>query len=653
MLLIFQPLIGGLLSNRFTGIYIGPRLSVQNIFITFQLSQICFYEVLQSESSVTIRLGDWQNYEQINIDWSFTFDSLTMSMYQPVITISQFVQQFSLSYMKEDPHITRFFFLQSIFSFFMIILITGDNFQLLFCGWEFVGLSSYQLVNFWYTRIAANQASMKAFLMNKIGDFGLQLGVLLLLSITSDQSFSVVMPLAHLINSNLLFIILILFMIGAMAKSAQFGLHNWLSDAMEGPTPVSALIHAATMVTAGVYLFLRISPLLEFSEINLIIITWLGSITALFGACCGLLEHDLKKVIAFSTSSQLGYMVLACGTSQYNVALFHLINHAFFKALLFQSAGAVLHAINDEQDMRKHGSLILFQPITYACFIIGSQSLVAFPFLTGFYSKDFQLELLFTPNNITHTIAFLIGQIAAFLTSIYSAKLQILSFISKPHFNNKLVKYIQDPLDLPSLIVLISLSFAAIFSGYLTQDIFLGFGNEIFSNSLFTHPNHFRQFDGTLSEFTFLKLIVSQPLIILLTIIPFSNQIKNIPTTIFSIPTSFTPVPLYWNTRILTHFNIFYHWIMHNSLNNSILLYRYFDKGLLQLIGPFGIFRFLNYITFKIEQLATGFILHYALITLLTLLSLILVPFITYSIIILQWVQLSLQAESSLKKAKD
>jgi len=273
------------------------------------------------------------------------------------------------------------------------------------------------------------------------------LGIILILAITSDLSIAVLMPLSHLINSDLLFLTIIFLMIGAMAKSAQFGLHAWLADAMEAPTPVSALIHAATMVTAGVYLLMRISPMLECSSLNLIIVTWIGAITALFGAACGLLENDLKKVIAFSTSSQLGYMVVACGISQYSLALFHLINHAFFKALLFLSPGAVLHAIADEQDMRKMGNLINFLPVTYICFVIGSLSLMAFPFLTGFYSKDFILEILFIPNNTTQTIAYLLTLIAAFLTSIYSIRLLILTFLSKPHFNNKLSNAIHDPLD--------------------------------------------------------------------------------------------------------------------------------------------------------------------------------------------------------------
>lgn len=627
--LIFLPLLGGLLANRFNGIKIGPILSILSMFITLILTFICFYEVVLCGSSVTINLGHWIKYELIQLDWSFTFDSLTMSMFLPVIIISFLAQLYSYSYMNGDPHILRFFFYLSFFTFAMILLITGDNLLIQFLGWEGVGVASYQLINFWFTRMASNLASMKAFQINRLGDYGFMLGIILILAITSDQSMAVIFPLSHQINSDLLFLIIIFLMIGAMAKSAQFGLHSWLADAMEAPTPVSALIHAATMVTAGVYLLMRISPMLEFSNINQIIITWLGAITAIFGAACGLLENDLKKVIAFSTSSQLGYMVAACGISQYSLALFHLINHAFFKALLFLSAGAVLHAIMDEQDMRKMGNLINFLPLTYVSFIIGSLSLMAFPFLTGFYSKDFILEILFIPNNTTQTIAYLLTLVAAFLTSIYSIRLLIQTFLSKPHFNNKLSNYIKDPLDFPVQFTFIILAMGSILFGYFAQELFVGGGTEIYINSLFTHPQNFRLFDNSQSEFTIYKLIVSQPLIFILSLLPLKKQLKvnlniNIARQLAKnsqkkLTPLNIPVPLYWNTRILSHFNILNHWIMHNSLNQSINLYRYFDKGLLQQIGPFGIFRNLNFSSFNIELLYTGFILHYAFLIICTL----------------------------------
>lgn len=652
--LIFLPLQGGQQSNRFNGIKLGPILSILSMFITQILTLISFYEVVMTGSPVTINQGHWIKYEQIQLDWSFTFDTLTISMFLPVITISFLAQQYSYSYMgppegcpNGDPHILRFFFYLSFFTFTMILLITGDNQLIQFLGWEGVGVASYQLINFWFTKMSANLASMKAFQINRLGDYGLMLGIILVLAITSDQSFAVLLPLSHLINSDLQFLAIILLMIGAMAKSAQFGLHTWLAESMEAPTPVSALIHAATMVTAGVYLFMKISPMLEWSSLNQVVITWLGGITALQAAACGQLENDLKKQIAFSTSSQLGYMVVACGISQYSLALFHLINHAFFKALLFQSAGAVLHALLDEQDMRKMGNLVHFLPITYSCFIIGSLSLMAFPFFTGFYSKDFIQEILFIPNNTTQTIAYLLTLVAAFLTSIYSIRLLIITFQSKPNFNNRLTNMIHDPLDFPILFTFILLALGSIFFGYLTQELFIGGGTEIYMNSIFTHPSRIRLFDSSLSEFTILKLIVSQPLVLLITLLPLRKKynigtLKNLDLGVplkyqgklltqfkreshagsdnlkpVSTPRPGGPnvVPLYWITKTFSHFNIFNYWIMHSSLNNSISLYRYFDKGLLQYFGPFGIFRKLNFNSFNIEILYTGFIIHYVLLT--------------------------------------
>ncbi len=594
------------------------------MFITLILTFVCFYEVAICGSPVTINQGHWIKYELIQLDWSFTFDTLTVSMFLPVIIISFLAQLYSYSYMNGDPHILRFFFYLSFFSFAMVLLITGDNLLIQFLGWEAVGVASYQLINFWFTRMAANLASMKAFQINRLGDYGFMQGIVLILAITSDLSIAVIMPLSHQINSELQFLTIIFLMIGAMAKSAQFGLHAWLADAMEAPTPVSALIHAATMVTAGVYLLMRISPMLECSNINQIIVTWLGAITALFGAACGLLENDLKKVIAFSTSSQLGYMVVACGISQYSLALFHLINHAFFKALLFQSAGAVLHAVMDEQDMRKMGNLVNFLPVTYVCFVIGSLSLMAFPFLTGFYSKDFILEILFIPNNTTQTIAYLLTLVAAFLTSIYSIRLLILTFLSKPHFNNRISDSIHDPLDFPTMFTFIVLAMGSILFGYFAQELFVGGGTEIYMNSLFTHPNNFRLFDSSLSEFTIYKLFVSLPLIFIISLLPLKKELT-IKTPNIVIPSVATKeaVPLYWMTRILSHFNILNHWIMHNSLNHSINLFRYFDRGLLQFVGPYGLWRNLNFHSFKQEMYYTGFIIHYAFLMITALLIMI------------------------------
>jgi NADH-ubiquinone oxidoreductase chain 5 len=294
-------------------------------------------------------------------------------------------------------------------------------------------------------------------------------------------------------------------------------------------------------------------------------------------------------------------MVVACGISQYSISLFHLINHAFFKALLFLSAGAVLHAILDEQDMRKMGNLILFLPITYISILIGSLSLMAFPFLTGFYSKDFLLEILLIPYNFTHTIAYFLTLFAAFLTSIYSIRLLILTFISKPHWNLSSILYIKDNLNLPNILPLIILNIGAIFFGYLTHELFLGIGSTFYLNNIFIHPDHIRLFDGNLSQPSLLKYLTLLPLLFLFYLLPIQlkkNYINNsIKVTINK--TQNNHVPLFWMSRILNHMNIFNHWIMHNFLNYSIYIYRYWDKGLLQIAGPQGIYKLINFISFK------------------------------------------------------
>ncbi len=377
------------------------------------------------------------------------------------------------------------------------------------------------------------------------------------------------------------------------------------------------------MVTAGVYLLMRMSPILEWSNTNLIIIIWLGGLSALLGAACGLLENDLKKVIAFSTTSQLGYMIVACGISQYSISLFHLINHAFFKALLFLSAGAVLHAIFDEQDMRKMGGLQLNLPLTYIYFIIGSLSLMAFPFLTGFYSKDYLLEILLIPNNFTHSIAYILTLLAAFLTSFYSIRLLILTFLSKPHYSLTIYSYIKDP-EIFMGIPLFILSLGAIFFGYITHELFIGLGSEFYNNSIFIHPDNLRLFDGSLSQGSILKYIPLLTLIFIISLLPLKNITKGLittsPITLLNIKNN----NLWWNSRILNHFNIFNHWIMSLGFNYSISLYRYWDKGLLQIIGPYGLYKILHYYSFKIELLSTGYILHYAIIFLISIISLIL-----------------------------
>ena len=401
------------------------------LFITLIIAIITFIDVCILESLNEIHMWTWFDLGMLYNPITFQFDQIVCSMLILVTSVSFFVHVFSTSYMDGDPHLPRFMSYLSLFTFFMIILITSNNLIQLFIGWEGVGLCSYLLIGFWYTRVQANKSAIKAMIMNKVGDIGLLLGIILIWMEIGSVDYNNIFCCCYNLNdnNNHINLISLLLLIGVIGKSAQMGLHTWLPDAMEGPTPVSALIHAATMVTAGVFLIIRMSPFFERTPAILIVVVLIGCITAFFSSTIGLTQNDLKKVIAYSTCSQLGYMVMICGFSQYNTALFHLINHGFFKALLFLSAGSIIHALSDEQDFRKIGGMVFITPFTYACIVIGSLSLMGLPFLTGFYSKDLIIELIYGSHYLR--FALWLGVISAFITAFYSFRL--INFV---FFNN-------------------------------------------------------------------------------------------------------------------------------------------------------------------------------------------------------------------------
>ena len=346
----------------------------------------------------------------------------------PVLIVSSVVHVYSISYMSNDPHNQRFFSYLSLFTFMMIILVTAENYLVMFVGWEGVGVCSYLLVSFWFTRIPANQSSISAFLTNRVGDCLLTIGMFILILSCGNLDYNNIFSLSSYISSSVITIIGICLLIGAMAKSSQIGLHVWLPMAMEGPTPVSALIHAATMVTAGVYLLIRTSPLIEYSNTTLFVCLWLGAITTMTSSLIGFFQQDIKKIIAYSTMSQLGMMVLAIGLSSYNIALFHLINHAFYKALLFLGAGSIIHAVYDNQDLRKYGGLKLYLPLSYTIILIASLSLIALPFMSGFYSKDFILESAYGQFHFSSIVVYFVSYNRCFIYYIIFNKNIIFSF---------------------------------------------------------------------------------------------------------------------------------------------------------------------------------------------------------------------------------
>ena len=619
--LIILPLLGSI-SSGFFGRKIGVSgshiITCSSVIITTILALLAFVEVGINNIPVTINIARWIDAEALNVLWSFKFDSLTVSMLIPVLIVSSLVHIYSISYMSHDPHNQRFFSYLSLFTFMMIILVTGDNYLLMFVGWEGVGICSYLLVNFWFTRIAANQSSISALLTNRIGDCFLTIGIFAMLWSFGNIDYNLIFSLAPYYNENIITIIGICLVIGATAKSSQVGLHIWLPQAMEGPTPVSALIHAATMVTAGVYLLMRSSPLIEYSSTVLIICLWLGAITTVFSSLIGLFQQDIKKVIAYSTMSQLGMMVIGIGLSSYNIALFHLVNHAFYKALLFLGAGAVIHSVADNQDFRKYGGLRPFLPLTYSVMLIASLSLVAIPFMTGFYSKDLILESAYGQYYLSSNIVYFIATIGAMFTTLYSAKVLYLTFLTNPNGPLNNYKYAHEG-DLFLNIPLIILAIFSIFFGFVTKDIFIGLGTGFFSdNSLFIHPNHEILLDTEFAVPVLFKLLpffftISLSIISILFSEFTSNllikfKFSNIGYNIFS----------FFNQRFYIEL-IYNKYIVEYILKLGGQTTKSLDKGSVEYLGPYGLERGLLSLSKNINSLSTGVVTTYALYILMGL----------------------------------
>ena len=438
--ILFLPLLGSIIGYFARSLTKFFSEIITSLFVSISaiLSIIVFYNEKEKNNYANYVIFKWISSGNFISNWSINIDPLSSIMLVVVTLVSALVHIYSIGYMIHDPHKPRFMSYLSLFTFSMLALVVSDNFLQLFFGWEGVGLCSYLLIGFWYEKDAANNAAIKAFIVNRVGDFGLAIGIFLIFfyfgSINFDEVFQLAPQFAEkkififgLEASLITFICLFLF-IGAMGKSAQFLLHTWLPDAMEGPTPVSALIHAATMVTAGVFLVVRCSPLFEYSQTALNVVTIVGMVTALFAASVALVQNDIKKIVAYSTCSQLGYMFFAAGIGAYHVAIFHLFTHAFFKALLFLGSGSVIHAFKDEQDIRNMGGVRKKLPYTYIFMLIGTLALTGFPFLSGFYSKDAIIEFAYLKNSLLGNFAVFVGIFTAFLTSIYSWRLFFITF---------------------------------------------------------------------------------------------------------------------------------------------------------------------------------------------------------------------------------
>jgi len=633
--LLFLPLLSFIISGFF-GKYIGDRISeiITSLFVSISavLALLVFYQVITQGYENNIVIASWLHSGSLNVNWSIKIDALSAVMLVVVTLISSLVHIYSIGYMSQDPHKPRFMAYLSLFTFAMLTLVTSDNFLQLFFGWEGVGLCSYFLIGFWYKKDSANAAAIKAFIVNRVGDFGFALGIFLIFYLFGTVNYNeVFQQIPQNLNNKLSFLglhinsidlICILLFIGAMGKSAQIFLHTWLPDAMEGPTPVSALIHAATMVTAGVFLVVRCSPIFEYSQLTLNIITFVGMSTAFFAATVALVQNDIKKIIAYSTCSQLGYMFFAAGVGAYNVAMFHLFTHAFFKALLFLGSGSVIHSFKDEQNINQMGGIWKKLPYTWVLMIIGTLALTGFPFLSGFYSKDAIIEYAYLRGNTAGYYAVVVGIFTALLTSIYSWRLIFKTFHGT--YNNKKLK-INTMHESPfvMLIPLIILAIGAIFAGYFFKELFIGHSS---SNYFWTDSIKFLL---PLSlDHPPLWIIYITPIIVILSI-PLSYYLfvknKNITNWLAN-----ENQPLYNFLLNKWYFDELYDFLFVKPFKKiGIFFWKNVDIKIIDKFGPDGISNLIKIFSNKAVKFQTGYIYQYAFIMLLGFSALL-----TYLIII-------------------
>ncbi|MDC0417917.1 NADH-quinone oxidoreductase subunit L [Candidatus Pelagibacter sp.] len=617
--IITLPLIASIISGFF-GKYIGDRNSeiVTSLLVSISaiLSIIVFYNVVFNQYEDNIIIATWINSGTLDVNWSMKIDSLSSVMLVVVTSVSALVHIYSIGYMSHDPHKPRFMAYLSLFTFAMLMLVTSDNFIQLFFGWEGVGLCSYFLIGFWFKKETANSAAIKAFVVNRVGDFGFALGIFLIFYLFGTVNYNeVFQQIPSVIDKRLNFLgfevksidlICLLLFIGAMGKSAQILLHTWLPDAMEGPTPVSALIHAATMVTAGVFLVVRCSPIYEYSELALNLITIVGMTTAIFAASVALVQTDIKKIIAYSTCSQLGYMFFAAGVGAYNIAMFHLFTHAFFKALLFLGSGSVIHAFKDEQNINSMGGVWKKLPYTYVLMIIGTLALTGFPLLSGFYSKDAIIEFAYLRDNTAGYYAAGIGIFTAFLTSIYSWRLIFKTFHGS--YNNKSIK-IEETHESPlvMLLPLIILSIGAIFAGFIFKELF--FDTNFWGNSIFF-------LEPLSEEHPPMWFLLLTPILVCSSI-PISYYLfvknKDLPNSIVEINK-----PLYNFLVNKWYFDELYEILfIKPSKKIGLFLWKFFDIKIIDGFGPDGISSLIKKFSIKANKFQSGYIYQYAFIMLL------------------------------------
>jgi NADH-quinone oxidoreductase subunit L len=587
------------------------------LFAAMLLSWFAFVEVGFGHQDVRVNLFTWMATGDLKVEWALRIDTLTAVMLVVVTTISAFVHLYSIGYMAEDPYRPRFFSYLSLFTFAMLMLVTSDNLLQLFFGWEGVGLMSYLLIGFWYQKPEANAAAIKAFIVNRVGDFGFALGIFAVFMMTGAVDFDTVFAQApsltgktiHFLSWDvdaLTLICLLLFM-GAMGKSAQFLLHTWLPDAMEGPTPVSALIHAATMVTAGVFMVARLSPLFELAPHAQTFVTFIGGTTAFFAATIGLVQNDIKRIVAYSTCSQLGYMFVAMGTGAYSVGMYHLFTHAFFKALLFLGCGSVITAMHHEQDIRQMGGLKDKIPFTYWTMVIGTLALTGFPLTAGYFSKDAIIEAAYVSHNSMALYAYAMTVIAAALTAFYSWRLILKTFHGTPHDRHHYEQAHESP-----MVMLIPLGFLAVGSivaGYPFKDIFVGHGvGDFFRGSLkFGEENHILE---EMHHIPFLMTMLPTVMMVVGFAIAWRFYIQR---PELPVELARQQAPLYKFLLNKWYFDELYDVIfVKPTMWLGRFLWKYGDGWLIDGFGPDGVSKWVLSVTRDVVRLQTGYLYHYA-----------------------------------------
>ena len=630
---IFLPLFGTIVGylSKYLGDLASQLFTTFSVCLSAVLSIAIFYNGIVHDSYGNYLIYEWISSGSFQANWSINIDPLSSIMLVVVTLVSALVHIYSIGYMNHDPNKPRFMSYLSLFTFSMLVLVVSDNFLQLFFGWEGVGLSSYLLIGFWYKKNSANKAAIKAFIVNRVGDFGFAIGIFLIFLFFGTLNYNEVFQLVPSFsektinfigfNTNLITLICLFLFIGAMGKSAQFFLHTWLPDAMEGPTPVSALIHAATMVTAGVFLVVRCSPIFEYSQFALNFVAVIGMITAFFAATVAIVQNDIKKIIAYSTCSQLGYMFFAAGIGAYHVAIFHLFTHAFFKALLFLGSGSVIHSMKDEQDIRNMGDLWKKMPFTWFSMIVGTLALTGFPFLSGFYSKDAIIEFAYLSHTNVGYLATAVGIITALLTAIYSWRLIFKTFHGK--FNNQNLS--KSEIHESSLSITIPLGFlviGSIFSGFLFKDFLIGHNYADFWGSSILL---LKQFDHTQIP---IWILYTTPILVTLSIpLAYYLFIQNVKIL----------------EKIKSKNKIFYEFLLNKWYFDEIydfifvkpikalgsFLWKSGDVKTIDRFGPDGISKIVKFISSKATKLQTGYIFDYAFVMLLGF-SLLLTFFIIY-----------------------